>query len=232
LAEKEKCNEIIIVTNKFWHEGIIGIIASRIKERFSKPTIVISSTKNIAKGSCRSVFGFDIGLAILAAKQNGIVVKGGGHKMAAGFSIEEKKINDLKNFLISKFKSAKPNFSQNNLLEIDGILSANAINEKIYEEISKLGPFGLGNSEPKFIVENLSFIKINFENDSLIKVLFKNSSGLYLYAICFKNNKEKVVDYIKNFKNHKFHIAGKLSCNDWNKQRVIEFIIEDISLTH
>ncbi len=62
-------------------------------------------------------------------------------------------------------------------------------------------------------------------------ILFKNSSGLYLHGICFKNNKEKVVDYIKNFKNHKFHIAGKLSCNDWNKQRVIEFIIEDISLT-
>jgi single-stranded-DNA-specific exonuclease len=232
LAEKEKSNVIIVIANKFWHEGIIGIIASRIKERFSKPTIVISSTKNIAKGSCRSVFGFDIGLAILAAKQNGIVVKGGGHKMAAGFSIEENKINDLKIFLISKFKSAKPNFTQNNFIEIDGILSANAVNEKTYEEISKLGPFGSGNSEPKFIVENLSLIKINFENDSLIKVLFKNSSGLYLHGICFKNNKEKVVDYIKNFKNHKFHLAGKLSCNDWNKQRVIEFFIEDISLTH
>ena len=232
LAEKEKGNEIIVVANKFWHEGIIGIIASRIKERFSKPTIVISLTKNIAKGSCRSIFGFDIGLAILAAKQNGIVVKGGGHKMAAGFSIEENKINDLKNFLISKFKSVKPNFTQNNFIEIDGILSANAVNEKTYEEIGKLGPFGSGNSEPKFVVEDLSLIKINFENDFLIKVLFKNSSGLYLHGICFKNNKEKVVDYIKNFKNHKFHIAGKLSCNNWNKQRVIEFIIEDISLTH
>ena len=83
--------------------GLIGIIASRIKEKFLKPTIVISSTNNIAKGACRSIFGFDIGLAILAAKQNGIVIKGGGHKMAAGFSVEENKISDLKNFLISKF---------------------------------------------------------------------------------------------------------------------------------
>ena len=98
MAEKENNNEVIVVANKFWHEGLIGIIASRIKEKFFKPTIVISSTKNIAKGSCRSVFGFDIGLAILSAKQNGILIKGGGHKMAAGFSIEENKINDLKNF--------------------------------------------------------------------------------------------------------------------------------------
>jgi single-stranded-DNA-specific exonuclease len=232
LAEKENANEVIVIANKFWHEGLIGIIASRIKERFFKPTIVISSTNNIAKGSCRSVFGFDIGLAILAAKQNGIVIKGGGHKMAAGFSVEENKISDLKNFLIAKFKSSKPNFVQNNFIEIDGILSANAVNEKTYEEVSKLGPFGSGNSEPKFIVEDLSMIKINFENDFLLKVLFKNSSGLYLHGICFKNNKEKVIDYLKNFKNHKFHIAGKLSCNDWNKQRVIEFVIEDISLTH
>ena len=232
LAEKENSNEIILVSNKFWHEGLIGIIASRIKERFFKPTIVISSSKTIAKGSCRSVFGFDIGLAILAAKQNGILIKGGGHKMAAGFSIEENKINELKNFLISRFKASKPNFVQNNFIEIDSILSANAVNEKTYEEVSKLGPFGSGNSEPKFIVEDLSAIKINFENDFLLKVLFKNSSGLYLQGICFKNNKEKVIDYLKNFKNHKFHLAGKLSCNDWNKQRVIEFIIEDISLTH
>jgi len=232
LAEKENSNEIILVANKFWHEGLIGIIASRIKERFFKPTIVISSNKSIAKGSCRSVFGFDIGLAILAAKQNGILIKGGGHKMAAGFSIEENKIDELKKFLISKFKSSKPNFVQNNFIEIDSILSANAVNEKTYEVVSKLGPFGSGNSEPKFIVEDLSMIKINFENDFLLKALFKNSSGLYLHGVCFKNNKEKVIDYLKNFKNHKFHLAGKLSCNDWNKQRVIEFIIEDVSLTH
>ena len=232
LAEKENSNEIILVANKFWHEGLIGIIASRIKERFFKPTIVISSNKSIAKGSCRSVFGFDIGLAILTAKQNGILIKGGGHKMAAGFSIEENKIDELKNFLISKFKSSKPNFVQNNFIEIDSILSANAVNEKTYEVVSKLGPFGSGNSEPKFIVEDLSMIKINFENDFLLKALFKNSSGLYLHGVCFKNNKEKVIDYLKNFKNHKFHLAGKLSCNDWNKQRVIEFIIEDVSLTH
>mgnify|MGYP003332463847 FL=1 len=232
LAEKENSNEIILVANKFWHEGLIGIIASRIKERFFKPTIVISSNKSIAKGSCRSVFGFDIGLAILTAKQNGILIKGGGHKMAAGFSIEENKIDELKRFLISKFKSSKPNFVQNNFIEIDSILSANAVNEKTYEVVSKLGPFGSGNSEPKFIVEDLSMIKINFENDFLLKALFKNSSGLYLHGVCFKNNKEKVIDYLKNFKNHKFHLAGKLSCNDWNKQRVIEFIIEDVSLTH
>ena len=232
LAEKENSNEVIVVANKFWHEGLIGIIASRIKERFFKPAIVISSNKNIAKGSCRSVFGFDIGVAILAAKQNGILIRGGGHKMAAGFSIEENKISDLKKFLISKFKSSKLNVIQNNFIEIDGILSANAINEKTYEVVSKLGPFGSGNSEPRFIVEDLSLIKINFENDFLLKVLFKNSSGLYLHGVCFKNNKEKVIDYLKNFKNHKLHLVGKLSCNDWNKQRVIEFIIEDISLTH
>ncbi|MSP06033.1 MAG: single-stranded-DNA-specific exonuclease RecJ, partial [Candidatus Fonsibacter sp.] len=82
LAEKENSNEVIVVANKFWHEGLIGIIASRIKERFFKPAIVISSNKNISKGSCRSVFGFDIGVAILAAKQNGILIRGGGHKMA------------------------------------------------------------------------------------------------------------------------------------------------------
>jgi single-stranded-DNA-specific exonuclease len=232
LAEKENTNDIIVVSNKFWHEGLIGIIASRIKEKFQKPAIVISATNNIAKGSCRSIFGFDIGLAILSAKENGIVVKGGGHKMAAGFSIEQNKIEELKKFLITKFKSSKPNYIGNNYLEIDGIISANAVNEKTYDEVSKLGPFGSGNLEPKFMIENLALGKIILENDFLIKILFKNLSGLYVTAICFKNNKEKIIDHLKNIKHKNFNLAGRLSRNDWNNQRSIEFIIEDISIVH
>ena len=96
---------IIVLEGYEWHEGIIGIIASRIKDRFNKPTIIISITNDIGKASARSIVGFDIGSAILSAVQNEILIKGGGHKMAGGFSINVNKIKIFKQFIIKKYES-------------------------------------------------------------------------------------------------------------------------------
>ena len=93
---------------KIGFEGVIGIVASKIKEKFNKPTIIISIDKNIGKASARSIPGFDIGAVIIAAMQNNLLIKGGGHKMAGGFSIETKNLEKFKDFVIKKFESANP----------------------------------------------------------------------------------------------------------------------------
>ena len=93
----------MIISGENWHEGVIGIIASRIKEKFNKPTIIISIKENIGKASARSVNGFDIGSIIISATQKGILLKGGGHKMAGGFTIDYSKIEEFKEFVIKKF---------------------------------------------------------------------------------------------------------------------------------
>ena len=95
---------VLVLYGDDWHEGVIGIIASGIKEKFNKPTIIISLNKKIGKASARSIVGFDIGAVILSALQNKILIKGGGHKMAGGFSIEENKIEKFKEFIIKRFK--------------------------------------------------------------------------------------------------------------------------------
>ena len=94
-----------------WHEGIIGIVASRIKEKYNKPTILISISENLGKGSARSIFGFDIGTQIIKATQSGIVEKGGGHKMAGGFTIKKENIQLFRDFLIKNFKKKLVRFS-------------------------------------------------------------------------------------------------------------------------
>ena len=98
-VDKDIKDPVLVLYGNNWHEGIIGIIASRIKEKFNKPTIIISFKDNIGKGSARSTFGFDIGAIILAAIQDKILIKGGGHKMAGGFSIQIENINKFKDFV-------------------------------------------------------------------------------------------------------------------------------------
>ena len=98
---------VLIIEGKNWHEGVIGIVASKLKDKFNKPTIIITTNGNIGKGSARSVVGFDIGSVIIVATQENILLKGGGHKMAGGFSINISNVDRLKKFIINKFKNIK-----------------------------------------------------------------------------------------------------------------------------
>ena len=103
---KNSNDPVLILDGNNWHEGIIGIVASRIKDKYNKPTIIISVKNNIGKASARSVLGFDIGSVIISAAQKGMLLKGGGHKMAGGFTIKEEKIPFFREFLIKNFEKS------------------------------------------------------------------------------------------------------------------------------
>ena len=103
---------VIVIEDDNMHEGVIGILAARIKDKFNKPTIIISKKNGIGKASARSIQGFDIGLYVIAAVQEKILIKGGGHKMAAGFSIKTEKIKKFKDFIIRKFVTKNVDLSE------------------------------------------------------------------------------------------------------------------------
>ena len=124
---------VLVLSGDNWHEGIIGIVASRIKEKYNKPTILISIDKKIGKGSARSVIGFDIGSQIIKAVQLGILKKGGGHKMAAGFTIDEEKIDSFRDYLVTNFQKSKIDQSSNVSLYLDSVIAPSAINEEFYD---------------------------------------------------------------------------------------------------
>ena len=109
---KNSADPVVILYGKNWHEGVIGIIAARVKDKFNKPTIIISINNGIGKGSGRSIHGFDLGSVIIGAVQQGLLVKGGGHKMAAGFTIEADKIDEFREFVFRKFKSINMNLEE------------------------------------------------------------------------------------------------------------------------
>ena len=221
---------VIVLHGENWHEGIIGIIAARIKEKYNKPTFIISTKSGLAKGSARSIYGFDIGTAVIAAVQNKILVRGGGHKMAAGFTLDTDKISEFKNFLIRKFKSININLESKKNIFYDTEISPSAINIDFYDKINVLSPFGSGNPEPKFIIKNVRPVNSKIVGEKHIKSVFEGSDSSTFKTITFNCVDNELGSYLlkKNIKN--FNILGKLSLNEWRGQKNVEFIIDDISV--
>ena len=221
---------VIVLHGENWHEGIIGIIAARIKEKYNKPTFIISTKSGLAKGSARSIYGFDIGTAVIAAVQNKILVRGGGHKMAAGFTLDTDKINEFKNFLIRKFKSININLESKKNIFYDTEISPSAINIDFYDKINVLSPFGSGNPEPKFVIKNVRPVNSKIVGEKHIKSVFEGSDSSVFKTITFNCVDNELGSYLlkKNIKN--FNILGKLSLNEWRGQKNVEFIIDDISV--
>ena len=221
---------VLVLTGNSWHEGIIGIVASRIKEKYNKPTILISINESLGKGSARSIFGFDIGTQIIKATQSGIVEKGGGHKMAGGFTIKKENIPLFRDFLIKNFKKSRLSSSKVVNLYLDSVIAPSALNEDFYSEIERLAPFGSGNSEPKFVIENLQVIASDLVADKHIKTVLYGKDGSVIKSIAF-NAKDSPLELYLNKKNKKkFNIAGIMNLNEWRGKKSVEFIIEDISL--
>ena len=221
---------VIVLSGHNWHEGIIGIIASRLKEKYNKPTVIISVEKGLGRASARSVSGFDIGTVIINAVQNKILKKGGGHKMAGGFTIDENKIEEFKDFLKKKFLKIEKNLNKKNILLFDAKISPSALNENFFSEVNSLSPFGSGNPEPKFVVENLELLKSSVVADKHIRYLLSAPDGSVVKGIAFNAIKTNLETYLLSKNRKKFNILGKLSLNEWKGQKKVEFIIDDISV--
>ena len=230
MTEVQSKDPIIILKGKNWHEGVIGIVAARLKDKFNKPTIIISLNGKVGKASARSIAGFDIGSAIIAAAQKKILIKGGGHKMAGGFSIEISKIESFKEFIFNRFKNNHNNLNLQKPLYLDSRIAPSAINIEFYNKINVLSPFGSGNPEPKFVIEDLKSINSKVVGEKHIKSVLVGSEGSSVKTIAFNATNSEVGEYLLRKNNKKFNIAGKLSLNEWRGQKNVEFIIDDISV--
>ena len=221
---------VLIISGKNWHEGVIGIVAARLKDKFDKPVILISIDGNVGKASARSIVGFDIGSVIIAATQEKILIKGGGHKMAGGFSINIDNINIFKDFVFRKFKGINENLKSEKPLFFDSIIAPSAVNLEFYNKVALLSPFGAGNPEPKFIIENVKTINGKIVGEKHVKSVLIGQDGSTVKSIAFNATENDLGGYLLKKNNKSFNIAGKLSLNEWKGQSNVEFIIDDISV--
>ena len=221
---------VIIISGKNFHEGVIGIVAARIKDKFNKPVIIISIENDLGKASARSIVGFDIGSVIIAATQENILIKGGGHKMAGGFTIKVDQIEKFKKFIFNKFSKLNQNLTKQRPLYFDSVIAPTAINLEFYNKVNTLAPFGSGNPEPKFVIENLKTLNHRIIKEKHIKSILLGADGSSIRTIAFNSVDNEIGTYLLKKDNKLFNIVGKLSLNEWRGQSNVEFIIDDISV--
>jgi len=228
--QRHSNSPILVLDGENWHEGVMGIIASRLKDKYNKPSILISTDNELGKGSARSIVGFDIGSQIIKAVQIGLLIKGGGHKMAGGFTIKKENIYNFKDFLINNFNKFYIDKLETKNLYIDSIIAPSALNEEFFNEINLLAPFGPGNTEPKFVIQNLKIIKSEIVGENHIKSILLGNDGSTFKTMAWNVKNTALESFLtKNIKN-KINIAGKMKENIWKGEKKIEFIIEDIAL--
>jgi len=216
---------VIIYYHPTINEGLIGIIAARLKDIFNKPAIVITSSQNLLKGSARSISGFDIGLVFKNALDNKLIIKGGGHKMAAGFSLDKNNLKSFREFIDNSYKKMCKNLNSNFLYESK--ISTSVFNSNFNVEINKLYPFGQGNAEPVFLFENLKIIKSKVLNNKHISNIFVSKSGFSIKSIAFNSINEAIGNYLLNYKKE-INVIGYLNDNFWNNKKILQLVVRDL----
>ncbi len=219
--------KIIIYYDPLINEGIIGIIAARLKDLFNKPSFVITNSTNILKSSARSVKGYNVGAAIKRAMHKRLITKGGGHSMAAGFVLDKNNLSLLKKFLINDF--SKYNTSKDFTFKYDAEVSSSILNKNFLNEIKKIEPFGHENEAPIFLFKQLKVIKPKLLNNNHISSILKSRRGFSIKSICFNSRNTKIEKYLFNYKNE-LNVVGQISENFWDNKKILQLIIKDLIL--
>ena len=224
--EKED-KDVIVYYNPNINEGLIGIIAARLKDYFNKPSIVITNSNELLKGSARSVHNYNIGRAIKNSLDRNIICGGGGHNMAAGFTLEKINLNDFRDFILEDFHNSSS--LKNHTLSYDAEISSIAFNKDFYNDIKKLEPFGTGNPDPIFLLKGLKVIKTSILNNKHISLVLKSKTGFSIKSISFNSANNKVGEYLLNYKND-LNILGQINENIWNNKKTLQLTIRDVIL--
>lgn len=231
MVNNNNSQKFILVYGKKWHIGVLGIIASRLVEKFNKPSIVISLDQNIGIGSARSIENIDLGNIILLAKHNDIIINGGGHKMAAGLRINKNKIDIFHDFLSDAFKNFDDSIFQKNQF-YDTKISVNEINEKLLSDIEKLEPYGNGNEEPKFLVDGLIIEYFKTLKDKHLMIFFKNNYGELIKGICFNCIGTEMGENLMINKSSNFKFVCIIKRDNFNNSLMPQLIIRDVIIVN
>jgi single-stranded-DNA-specific exonuclease len=214
-----------------WHPGVIGIVASRLVERFNRPAIVVALDGATGKGSGRSVKGVDLGTAIIAARQAGLLINGGGHPMAAGLAVETAKVPALSTFLAERLApdlaKARADGEAGRSLSIDGTLSVEGARSDLLRLVAQLGPFGAGNPEPRFALLHARVGKAERVGENHVRMFLTGSGGGRIKAMAFRCADQALGQALLEAQGRTIHVVGKLRVDDWMGADRVELLVDD-----
>lgn len=206
---------VLLASRDGWHPGVVGLVAARLKERFCRPAFAVAWNGDTGAGSGRSIPGIDIGAAVRAAVDSGILVKGGGHAMAAGVTIRRERMGDFRGFLESRLGAAVRAADAEHVLEIDGALSDAGATGDLIEELERAGPFGTGNPGPVFAFPAHRVAFAERAGPNHVRVALASGSGGSLKAIAFRAADTPLGHALIAARGKPLHVAGTLCLDHW-----------------
>ncbi|WP_341897838.1 single-stranded-DNA-specific exonuclease RecJ [Ferrovibrio terrae] len=223
---------LALVARQGWHPGVIGIVAARVREAAGRPSFVIALDENgLGKGSGRSIPGVDLGAAVVAAGQAGLLVNGGGHAMAAGLTVETAKLNELKAFLNERLAPAVEKAGASASMGFDGALGIGGANAELCDKLELLGPYGSGNPEPRFALAGARVVQADVVGEKHVRCLITagDGSGARLAAIAFRSVEADLGPALMQARQtgSALHIGGHLRTNHWRGEKRVQFVLED-----
>ncbi|WP_316353458.1 single-stranded-DNA-specific exonuclease RecJ [Candidatus Trichorickettsia mobilis] len=231
-AEAQSSENMLFIVGEGWHVGVIGIIASRLKDRFNKPTAVIALNNGVGKASCRSIKNIDFGSKIINAKHQGLIVNGGGHAMAGGFTVMQEQLTALQQYFNQACPLDAMSFDEQSIVYYDAELTSKSLTTAFMEEVNHLEPFGNGNPEPIFRFSNLFVLKANIVGTNHISCLLAPNKDSYnnkpISAIAFNAINSAIADILLNAKPYTLSVIGTLKLNSWQQVTKVQLQIKDI----
>ncbi|MFM5908549.1 MAG: single-stranded-DNA-specific exonuclease RecJ [Novosphingobium sp.] len=227
--ERHHNRSVIVLSGTGWHPGVIGIVSGRIKEKTGKPTLVIALDEdNTGKGSGRSIPGVDLGAAIIAAREAGILVAGGGHAMAAGLTVQSSRIDELADWLDSHLAKDVLASVAGQSLQLDLSLSPRGLTPQIVAEMEQAGPFGMGWPAPRVAVGPVRVVKADIVGANHVRVIAAGADGASFKAIAFRAVESELGQTILHAaQGRKLWLAGRAKIDDWASRPQAELHIED-----
>ena len=222
---------VLVVAGTGWHPGVLGLVASRLKERFDKPAFAIGLPKDgsAAAGSARSVTGVNLGVAVQAAVAAGVAIKGGGHAMAAGITLEQDRLGDLRAFLEDKLAAEVDAATGADSLIIDAAIAASGASTRFIQDLDRAGPFGQGNPSPVFALPAHKVVYAARAGADHVRCTLVQSDGTRLKAIAFRALGTELGEVLLSERQMPLHIAGRLAINDWGGKREGQVFIDDVA---
>jgi single-stranded-DNA-specific exonuclease len=218
-AQMAAGHPVLLVSGEGWHPGVVGIVAGRLKESFNRPACVAGLAGGIGKGSGRSVPGIDLGAAVIAARQSGLLEAGGGHAMAAGFTIRSERMGDFHAFLNDRLAQAAdlPGTAD---LGVEGVVSVAAATIDLAQQVERLAPFGAGNEEPVFALPRARIVRADRvgKEGATIRAFIEGEGGMgRLKAICFRAKDGPMAQALLGSGGVPLHLCGRIRAERWNE---------------
>ena len=224
---------IVVVGSETWHKGVVGLVASRLVERFGRPSCVIAWEKQAGSGaqtgtgSLRSVAGVDIGAAVRGAVAAGLLQKGGGHAMAAGLTVARDKIGAVESYFGAELADASSAARARVGLDLDGALVASGVTDGLMDLIERAGPFGQGNAQPRFAFPSVRVKFAKAVGEAHLRCVLEAADGSRLEGVAFRAIGQPLGDLLQNTGGMPIHVAGALKRDTWGGREKIELTIED-----